>query len=103
MCKAVIMVPPHRGVDLSALRDWGQIEYVFPNAQDEPDVYNPESYIDRAAEWFEQNFDPDNDYFVFVGPSVPTAYGFYSARREHEWNLKCLVYNSRMQAYELLD
>lgn len=100
MAKAVLVTPPYHDLDLSSLEAYGETVFIWPDGDPaRPCMYDIYTYLGELRAWFEANFDPEHDYFVFAGPSTAVAYGFATVRALFGDYVQVLLWDPRRQLY----
>lgn len=69
-----VIQPPSRGaLDMSALYDYGTVQYVYNLADNRPPIWRADYVEDVLRRLETQGYDPLVDYFAVVGSMVPVV------------------------------
>ncbi len=97
--KVVILESLGDTMDISSLESFGEIATMFDIRGTRcPSVFHTDEFMDVIGNWFEDNFDPEHDYFVVAGRATKIAFALLAFFQQFERG-RTLIYDGSVRGY----
>jgi len=99
MPKVILIEKPKANIDTSKAKDFGEIEYLFDNAQKRCSAFDTIKYQRYMLKKLEEiNFDPDSDFICATGSVLVLTVCLIAIAQRYD-RFKALIFSSTESQY----